>query len=50
MPNQILDSQASSKYADNINNQIGQKNINSVDDDWLGNSWDEYNEVIFGEF
>ena len=47
-PNQ--DIQVSSKYVDNINNQIEQEHINAVDDDWLGNSWYEFNEVIFGEY
>ena len=47
-PNQ--DIQVSSKYVDNINNQIEQEHINAVDDDWLGKLWYEYNEVIFGEY
>ncbi len=36
MPNQILDSQASSKYCDRIINQIEHKNVFADDENWLG--------------
>ena len=49
MPNQILDSQASSKFFDNINNQIEYKNFNSGDVNWLGYSWVDYSKVIYGK-
>ena len=48
MPNQILDNQSSSKYCDKINNQIEQKNIFAVDNNWLGSSWVYYQRVING--
>ena len=49
MPNQILDSQASSKYCDVIKNKDEHKNILANDGHWLGNSWFDYNIVIYGE-
>ncbi len=48
MPNQILDSQASSKYCDKVDNQIELKNIIADDYNWLGLSYVDYNEVING--
>ena len=50
MPNQILDSQASSKYCDKLINQIEHKNIFANDNCWLGNSWIHYNHVIYGKY
>ena len=50
MPNQILYSQDSSKYCDKINNQIEFKNIFSDDYSWLGKSYLNYNEVMYGKF
>jgi hypothetical protein len=49
IPNQILDSQPSSKYCDRIINQIDHKNIFQDDNCWLGNSWVYYNKVIYGK-
>ncbi len=39
MPNQICDSQASTKYCDKLINQIEHKNIFADDWAWLGASW-----------
>ena len=50
MPNQILDSQPSSKYFDKVDNQIEHKNILADDYNWLGLSWVYYNKVIYGKF
>ncbi len=49
MPNQIFDSQASTKYCDKINNQFEHKNMFADDFNWLGRSWFYYNKVIYGK-
>ncbi len=49
MANQILDSQASSKYCDKMNKKIEGKIIFANDFNWMGNSWEDYNKVIYGK-
>ena len=50
MPNQILDSQASSKYVENINNKIEREHVYAEDYDWFYEKFKKLQETLNTKF